>query len=512
MAEWESLEAESPCIPARVLQEYMSQLTGMNNGDSLASPLYEHHPPSEAREWYDPRRWYEAAARWVNADASHDEAKGAAAFSTQADVPEWPRHCLTSHCRPASGVFSAAYPGACSAAYPGACSAAHPGACSAAHPGACSSAPAYPGACSAAYPGACSAAYPGACSSAPAYPGACRAAFEAFGRSGFLDYRELHNALYYYGLNVSTVKAQGVLRAYDDQSDGRLAMSEFARLVADLERSAASSPAYPGACSAAYPSACSSSLPPAYPGAARSPIIRAAYAVDSPPTARTTTAVPTASPPPKTRVVAAAPALAHRSKSLGSVASTASVSWKPLPVGPDDERSDDSNITRDDDADGEAKAGTEERRMAELVANQNHEAVAYGTPTDRFLSRSRRWRSADREDDSAIEAPEVATMEADQQAAIHRAKGAMHQALSALCEASTEPNQCKRPLTRDETDAPWTLCDEQGVPAAAAPVARRVHLPTHEPSSPPTVGGSRKGTAPNPKAVLPLGDCNEVEA
>ena len=59
-------------------------------------------------------------------------------------------------------------------------------------------------------------------------PKRVRAAFEAFdvNRSGYLDYRELRNALNYCGFDVSDVEAQGVLRAYDDHPDGKLDLIE----------------------------------------------------------------------------------------------------------------------------------------------------------------------------------------------------------------------------------------------------------------------------------------------
>ena len=53
--------------------------------------------------------------------------------------------------------------------------------------------------------------------------------------SGFLDYRELRNALQYYGLDVSSQGARSVLLRYDDAPDGRLEVAEFAELVRDIE-------------------------------------------------------------------------------------------------------------------------------------------------------------------------------------------------------------------------------------------------------------------------------------
>ena len=62
------------------------------------------------------------------------------------------------------------------------------------------------------------------------------ATFEHFdkNRSGFLDYRELKNALIHMRYDVSTRDAIELLRAYDDNPDGKLDVGEFSRLVADL--------------------------------------------------------------------------------------------------------------------------------------------------------------------------------------------------------------------------------------------------------------------------------------
>ena len=51
-----------------------------------------------------------------------------------------------------------------------------------------------------------------------------RAAFARFdrNRSGFLDYRELRNALTHMGLDLSTSTAVELVRAYDDYPDGKL--------------------------------------------------------------------------------------------------------------------------------------------------------------------------------------------------------------------------------------------------------------------------------------------------
>ena len=63
-----------------------------------------------------------------------------------------------------------------------------------------------------------------------------RATFEHFGQEpiGFLDYRELKNALIHMRYDVSTRDAIELLRAYDDNPDGKLDVGEFSRLVADL--------------------------------------------------------------------------------------------------------------------------------------------------------------------------------------------------------------------------------------------------------------------------------------
>ena len=74
-----------------------------------------------------------------------------------------------------------------------------------------------------------------------------RAAFERYdrNRSGFLDYRELRNALTYMGLDVSTAATVDLLRAYDDYPDGKLDVHEFETLVLDL-KSASAAPAVAG--------------------------------------------------------------------------------------------------------------------------------------------------------------------------------------------------------------------------------------------------------------------------
>ena len=57
-------------------------------------------------------------------------------------------------------------------------------------------------------------------------------------QSGFLDYRELRNALRHYGVDVTTREAKEVLAAYDDNPDGKLDRKEFAELVRDIESGA----------------------------------------------------------------------------------------------------------------------------------------------------------------------------------------------------------------------------------------------------------------------------------
>ena len=64
-----------------------------------------------------------------------------------------------------------------------------------------------------------------------------RAAFERYdrNRSGFLDYRELRNALEHMGYDVDEAAAAEVLRVYDDRPhDGKMDIGEFAQLVHDL--------------------------------------------------------------------------------------------------------------------------------------------------------------------------------------------------------------------------------------------------------------------------------------
>jgi len=63
------------------------------------------------------------------------------------------------------------------------------------------------------------------------------ATFEHFdrNRSGFLDYRELREALRHYGLDMSMSQAANLVQRYDSNPDGRLDVNEFAAMVRDLE-------------------------------------------------------------------------------------------------------------------------------------------------------------------------------------------------------------------------------------------------------------------------------------
>ena len=77
---------------------------------------------------------------------------------------------------------------------------------------------------------------------APSYdyeklPPRVRTAFKKFdtNRSGFLDYRELRKALRTYGLDATRIGAARVLASYDKAPNGKMDISEFARLVADLD-------------------------------------------------------------------------------------------------------------------------------------------------------------------------------------------------------------------------------------------------------------------------------------
>ena len=63
------------------------------------------------------------------------------------------------------------------------------------------------------------------------------AAFHHFdvNASGYLDYRELRNALRHYGVDVDTEGAKRLLLEYDEHPDGKLELAEFEELVRDLE-------------------------------------------------------------------------------------------------------------------------------------------------------------------------------------------------------------------------------------------------------------------------------------
>ena len=64
-----------------------------------------------------------------------------------------------------------------------------------------------------------------------------RRAFEYFDRdgSGFLDFRELRNALTLFGLDLHAEHAKQLLIAYDDRPDGKLDLTEFIKLVSDIK-------------------------------------------------------------------------------------------------------------------------------------------------------------------------------------------------------------------------------------------------------------------------------------
>ena len=53
--------------------------------------------------------------------------------------------------------------------------------------------------------------------------------------NGFLDCKELRNALSRLGIDHSIEEATKILAAYDDDPNGRLDMEEWTRLVKDLE-------------------------------------------------------------------------------------------------------------------------------------------------------------------------------------------------------------------------------------------------------------------------------------
>ena len=65
-----------------------------------------------------------------------------------------------------------------------------------------------------------------------------RRAFDAFDRNknGYLEVRELRDALGYLGLACDREAAAGVLRRYDDDMNGRLDVHEFNELVHELLR------------------------------------------------------------------------------------------------------------------------------------------------------------------------------------------------------------------------------------------------------------------------------------
>ena len=69
-------------------------------------------------------------------------------------------------------------------------------------------------------------------------PARVRETFAEFdtNRSGFLDYREVRQALRAYGLDTTKTGAARVLAAYDRKPDGKLDIAEFARIVHDLDR------------------------------------------------------------------------------------------------------------------------------------------------------------------------------------------------------------------------------------------------------------------------------------
>ena len=62
-------------------------------------------------------------------------------------------------------------------------------------------------------------------------------AFRYFDRndSGYLDYRELRNAIQYMGFDCTTGGAKEVVMRYDDRPDGKLDVNEFAELIRDVE-------------------------------------------------------------------------------------------------------------------------------------------------------------------------------------------------------------------------------------------------------------------------------------
>ena len=67
-------------------------------------------------------------------------------------------------------------------------------------------------------------------------PPAVKQVFMAFdgNASGFLDFRELRNALEHYGIDTKLPDAERIVAAYDDQPDGKLNLDEFSELIYDL--------------------------------------------------------------------------------------------------------------------------------------------------------------------------------------------------------------------------------------------------------------------------------------
>ena len=62
-------------------------------------------------------------------------------------------------------------------------------------------------------------------------PAAVAAAFERFdvNGSGFLDYRELREALWHLGIDVTADESADILRAYDDVPDGKARARHYRR-------------------------------------------------------------------------------------------------------------------------------------------------------------------------------------------------------------------------------------------------------------------------------------------
>ena len=55
-------------------------------------------------------------------------------------------------------------------------------------------------------------------------------------QSGFIDFGEIRRALQLYGFDASDDECAKILRAYDDDPNGKLDVNEFAKLIADLEQ------------------------------------------------------------------------------------------------------------------------------------------------------------------------------------------------------------------------------------------------------------------------------------